>query len=75
MLILRQSRVDSTVQRSPYDHNSETTRLTEEITYLRNENRFKSNVMQTLPENENTQQRSEAPNKSNFKVLNNYERS
>ena len=41
MLILRQSRKDSTLQKSPCEHNSEIARLTEEITYLRNENRTK----------------------------------
>ena len=39
MLILRQSRKDSTLQKSPCEHNSEIARLIEEITYLHNENR------------------------------------
>ena len=41
MLILRQSRKDSTLQKSPCYHNSETVRLTEEMAYLHNENRTK----------------------------------
>ena len=47
MLIVRQSRKDSTLQKSLCDHNSEIARLTEEIAYLRNENRTKSCVIQT----------------------------
>ena len=56
MLILRQSRKDSTLQKSSCDHNSEISRLTEEIAYLRNENTTKSCIIQTLLENDNTQQ-------------------
>ena len=69
MLILRQSRKDSTLQKSPCDHNSEIARLTEETVYLRNENRTKSCIIQTLLENDNTQQK---PNKTDFKVPNKY---
>ena len=47
MLIVRQSRKDSTLEKSPCDHNSEIARLTEEIAYLRNENRTKICIIQT----------------------------
>ena len=56
MLILRQSRKDSTLPKSSSDHDSEIARLTEKIDYLRNENRTKSCIMQTLLENDNRQQ-------------------
>ena len=36
MLILRQSRKDSTLQKSPYGHCTQIAKLTEEIAYLRN---------------------------------------
>ena len=72
MLILRQSRKDSTLQKLPCDRNSETARLTEEIAYLRNENRTKSCIIQTLLENDNIQQKTPIPNKSDFKVPNKY---
>ena len=75
MLIVRQSRKDSTLQKSPCDHNSEIARLTEEIAYLRNENRNKSCIIQTLLENDNTQQKPLATNKSDFIVPNKYVRS
>ena len=74
MLILRQSIKDSTLQKSPRDHHSEIDRLTGEIDYLRNENRTKSCIIQTLLENDNTQQKNPAPNKSEFKVPNKYVR-
>ena len=47
MLIVRQSRKDSTLQKSPCNHNSEIARLTEEIAYLRYKNRTKSCTIQT----------------------------
>ena len=47
MLIVRQSRKDLTLQKSPCNHNSEIARLTEEIAYLRYENRTKSCIIQT----------------------------
>ena len=75
MLILRQPRNGSTLQKSSCDHNSETDRLTEEISYLRNENRTKGCIIQTLLENDNTQQKPPVPNKSDFKVPNKYVRS
>ena len=75
MLILRQSRKDSTLQKSSCDHNSEIARLIEEIVYLRNENRTKSCIIQTLLENDNTQQKPPVANKSDFKVPNKYVRS
>ena len=74
MLILRQSRKDSTQQKSSCDHNSETARLTEKIAYLRNENRTKS-CCQTLLEDDNAQQKPPAPNKSDIKVPSKYVRS
>ena len=75
MLILRQSTKDSTLQKSSCDHNSKIARLTEEITYLRNEKRTKSCIIQTLLEDDNTQQKPPVPNKSDFKVPNKYVRS
>ena len=54
MLIVKPSRKDSTLQKSPGNHNSEITRLTEEIADLRNENRTKSCIIQTKLENDNT---------------------
>ena len=57
MLIVKQSRKDSTLQKSPCNHNSEIARLTEEIADLRNENRTKSCIIQTQLENDNTQER------------------
>ena len=45
ILILRQSRKDSTLQKSPFDHNSEIARLIEEIADLRNENRTKRRII------------------------------
>ena len=75
MLILRQSRKGSTLQKSSCDHNSEISRLTEETAYLRNENTTKSCIIQTLLENDNTQQKPLASNKSDFKVPNKYVRS
>ena len=75
MLILRQSRKDSTLQKSPCDHNSEIARLTEEIADLRNENRTKSCIIQTLLENYNKQQKPLATNKSDFIAPNKYVRS
>ena len=39
---------DSTLQKSPCDHNSKIPRLTKKITYLRNENRTKSCIIQML---------------------------
>ena len=75
MLILRQSQKDSTLQKSPCYHNSETARLIEEIAYLRNENRTKSCIIQTLLKNDNTQQKPPVPYKSDFKVPNKYVRS
>ena len=72
MLILRLSRKDSTLQKSPCDHNSEIARFTEEIAYLRSENRNKGCVIQTLLENDNTQQKPPGPNKSDFRVTNKY---
>ena len=74
MLIVRQSRKDSTLQKSSCDHNSETARLTEEIADLRNENRTKSCIIQTLLENDNTQQKPLATNTSDFIVPNKYVR-
>ena len=56
MLIVRQSRKDSTLQKSPCN-NSEIARLTEEIAYLCNKNRTKSCIIQTQLENDNTQQK------------------
>ena len=70
MLILRQSRKDSTLQKSPCYRNSEIFRLTQEIADLRNENRTKNCIIQTLLENANTQQKPPVPNKSDFKVPN-----
>ena len=58
----------------PCDHNSEIARLTEEIAYLRNENRTKNCIVQTLPEKYNRQQKPLVPNKSYFKVPNEYVR-
>ena len=75
MLILRQSRKDSTLQKSSCNRNSEIARLTEEIAYLRNENRTKSCIIQALLENDNTQQKRLAFNKTDFKVPNKYVRS
>ena len=75
VLILRQSRKDSTLQKSPCDHNSEIARLREEIANLRNENRTKSCIIQTLLENDNTKQKPPATNKSDFIVPNKYVRS
>ena len=57
MLILRQSRKYSTLQKSPCKHNSEIASLKEEIACLRNENRTKSCLIQTLLENDSTQQK------------------
>ena len=74
MLIVRQSRKDSTLQKSPCDGNSEIARLTEEIADLRNENRTKSCIIQTLLENDNTQQKPLATNTSDFIVPNKYVR-
>ena len=74
MLILRQSRKDSTLQKSPCDHNSEIARLREEIADLCNENRTKSFIIQTLLENDNTKQKPLATNKSEFIVTNKYVR-
>ena len=74
MLKVRQSRKDSTLQKSSCDHNSETARLTEEIADLRNENRTKSCIIQTLLENDNTQQKPLATNTSDFVVPNRYVR-
>ena len=54
MLILTQAREDSTLKKSPFYHKSEIAR--EEIAYLRNKNRTKSCIIQTLLENGNTQQ-------------------
>ena len=75
ILIVRQSRKDSTLQKSPCDGNSEIARLTEEIADLRKENRTKSCIIQTLLENDNTQQKPPATNKSDFIVPNKYLRS
>ena len=75
MLIVRQSRKDSTLQKSPCDGNSEIARLTEEIADLRNENRTKSCIIQILIESDNTQQKPPATNKSDFIVPNKYVRS
>ena len=75
ILIQRQLRKGSTQKNSQSDHNSATARLTEEIAYLRNKNRTQSCIIQTLLENENTQQKPPAPNKSDFKVPNKYVRS
>ena len=74
MLVLRQSRKYSTLQKTPCDHNTEIARLTEEIVYLRYENGTESCVIQALLGNDNTQQKSLAPNKSDFKVPNKYVR-
>ena len=74
MLILRQSRKDSTLQKSPCDHNSEIARLREEIANLCNENRTKSFIIQTLLENDNTKQKPLATNKSDFIVTNKFVR-
>ena len=74
VLILRQSRKDSTLQKSPCDHNSEIARLREEITNLCNENRTKSFIIQALLENDNTKQKPLATNKSDFIVTNKYVR-
>ena len=41
---------------------------------MRNENRTKSCIKQTLLENDNTQQKPPVPNKSDFKVRNKYVR-
>ena len=54
MLILKQSREDSTLKKSPFYHKSEIAR--EEIANLHNENRTKSCIIQTLLENGNTEQ-------------------
>ena len=62
------------MQKSSLDHNSETARLTEEIADLRNENRTKSCIIQTLLENDNTQQKPLATNTSDFVVPNRYVR-
>ena len=70
MVIVGQSRKVSTLQKSPCDHNSETARLTEEITDLRNKNRTKSCIVQTLLENDNTQEKPQAINKNDFIVQN-----
>ena len=75
MLIVRQSRKDSTLQKSPCDGNSEIARLTEEIADLRNENRTKSCIIQILLESDNTQRKPPATNKSDFIVPNKYVRS
>ena len=75
MLIVRQSRKDSTRQKSPCDNNSDIARLKEEIANLRNKDRTKSCIIQTLPENDNTQQKPPATNKSDFIVPNKYVRS
>ena len=75
MLIARQSRKDSTLQKSPCDRNSEIARLTEEIADLRNENRTKRCIIQALLENDNTQQKPLATNNSDFIVSNKYVRS
>ena len=75
VLILRQSRKDSTLQKSPGDHNSEIATLREDIANLRNENRTKSFIIQTLLENDNTKQKPPATNKSDFIVPNKYVRS
>ena len=75
VLILRQSRKDSTLQKSPGDHNSEIATLREDIANLRNENRTKSFIIQTLLENDNTKQKPPATNKSDFVVPNKYVRS
>ena len=72
MLILRQSRKDSNLQKSPCDHSSEIVRLTVEIAYLRNENRLKICITQTLIENNNTHQDPRVPNKNDFKVPKRY---
>ena len=56
MLILWQSRKDLALQKSSCDHNSKVARLIEEIAYLRNENRTKSCIIQTLLDNDNTQE-------------------
>ena len=48
MLMLRQPRKDSTLQKSSCDHNSEIVRVIEDIAYLRNENRTKSCIIQVL---------------------------
>ena len=58
MLILTQAREDSTLKKSPFYHKSEIAR--EEIAYLRNKNRTKSCIIQTLLENGNTQQNNES---------------
>ena len=63
ILISRQSRKDSTLRKSPCDHNSEIARLTEKIAYIRNENRTKSSIIPTLLENKNTQQKPPIPDK------------
>ena len=68
ILILRQSRKDSTLQKSPYDYSCEIARLTVEIAYLCNANRTKMYIIQTLLENDKTQQKPPATNKSDFKV-------
>ena len=75
MLILRQSRKDSTLQKSPCDHNSEIARLREEIANLYNKNRTKSCIIQTILENDNTKQKPPATNKSDFVVPNKFVRS
>ena len=67
MLILRLSRKDSTFK--------ERFKLLEEIAFLRKENRTKSYITQTQLENDNTQQKPPAPNKSDSKVTNKYVRS
>ena len=72
MLMLRQSRKDSFLQKYSCCHDSEIARLTEETAYLRNRNRTKSCIIQTLPENGNTLQKPPAPNKRDFRVPNKY---
>ena len=59
-------------EKSPCDRYSETARLTEEIVDLRNENRTKSCIKQTLLENDNTRQKPPVPNRSDFKLPNKY---
>ena len=75
MLIVRQSRKDSTQQKSPCNCNSEIARLTEEIADWRNENRTKSCIIQTLLQNDSTRQKPPSTNKSDFIVPNKYVRS
>ena len=63
---------DSTLQKFSCDHYSKIARFTEEVAYLRKENRTKNCIIQTLLENDNRQQKPPAPNKSDFKVANKY---